>query len=95
MCLKLFDGFICYIYKTLEQVKKDVEGTLATAKDYSAKAMASWWSLGLSVTLKAHLGEDHVCIQMCDFKGIGDLNEEFVEQLQQDGVSTNWHLQTM
>ena len=94
-CLKVFDGFISYIYKTSEQVNEDVKGTMAKAMDYSTKAMASWLPLGLSVTLKAHLSEDHVCNQMRDFKGIGDFNEDFVEGLRHDGVCTNWCMQTM
>ena len=51
--------------------------------------MASWRSLGLHVTLEANTCEDHACPQMRDFKGIGDFNEEFVEQLHQDGVQSN------
>ena len=95
MCLKLFDGLISITYKTSEQVNEDLEGTLANATDYSAKAMASWRSLGLSVTLKAHLGEDHVCNQIRDFNGTSDFNEEFVERLHQEGVRTNRRVQTM
>jgi hypothetical protein len=94
-CLSLFDGLISHIYKTSEQVKADPEGTLAKAKEFSIKALASWRSLGLSVTLKAHACEDHVCNQIRDFGGIGDYNEEFVERLHQEGVRTNRRVQTM
>jgi hypothetical protein len=68
---------------------------LAEANDFSTKAVASWRSLGLSVTLKAHIAEDHVCGQIRDYKGIGDYNEEFVECLHQEGVCTNRRVQTM
>jgi hypothetical protein len=94
-CLILFDGLISQIYKTSEQVEADLEGTLAQTRDFSKKALSSWRSLGLSVTLKAHVCEDHICKQMQDLKGIGDYNEEFVERLHQEGVRTNRRVQTM
>jgi hypothetical protein len=86
--LTLFDGLISSIYKTTEQVNKNLEGTLAEVREFSMKAMDSWHSLGLSVTLKAHIAGDHVCGQICDYKGIGDYNEEFVDRLHQEGVCT-------
>jgi hypothetical protein len=51
--------------------------------------VASWLSLGLSVTLNAHIAEDHVYGQIRDYKGIGDCNEEFVDRLHQEGARTN------
>jgi hypothetical protein len=68
---------------------------LAEARDFAKKAMAAWRSLGLSVTLKGHLVDDHVCWQICLYHGIGDYNEEFVERLHQEGVRTNKRVQTM
>jgi hypothetical protein len=88
-CLTLFDGLFSSIYKTTEQANKDFDGALAEANDFSTKEVASWSSLGLSVTLKAHIAEDHVCGQIRDYKGIGDYNEEFVECLHQEGIRTN------
>jgi molybdate-binding protein len=89
-CLTLFDDLISSIDKTTEQVNEDLEGALAEGRDFSMKVMASWHSLGLSVKLKAHIAEDHVCDQICDYKGIGDYNEEFVERLHQEqGICTN------
>jgi hypothetical protein len=38
-----------------EQVEADLEDTLAQTMDFSTKALASLCSLGLSVTLKAHV----------------------------------------
>jgi hypothetical protein len=75
-CLTLFDILISSIYKLTKQMDKDFEGTLTEARDFWTKAMASWWSLGLSVTLK------HVCNQICDYKRIGDYNEEVLERFQ-------------
>ena len=60
-CFSLFDGLISNIYKTLEQVNADLEGTLAEARDFAMKAMASWCLLGLSITLKAHISKQHIC----------------------------------
>jgi hypothetical protein len=57
--------------------------------------MASWHSLGLSVTLKGHLTEDHVCDQIGIYHGTGDYNEEFVEHLHQEGARTNKQVQMM
>jgi hypothetical protein len=88
-CLTLFDGLFSSVYKTTEQINLDFEGTLAEARDFAKKAMAAWRSLGLSVTLKGHLVDDHVCWQICLYHGIGDYNEEFVERLHQEGVRTN------
>jgi hypothetical protein len=88
-CLTLFDGLFSSIYKTTEQVNDNVEGTMAEARDFSTKAMASWQSLGLSVTLKGHLAEDHVCDQIGIYHGIGVYNEEFVECLHQEGIRMN------
>jgi hypothetical protein len=94
-CLTLFDGLFSSVYKTTEQINLDFEGTLAEARDFAKKAMAAWRSLGLSVTLKGHLVDDHVCWQICLYHGIGDYNEEFVERLHQEGVRTNKRVQTM
>jgi hypothetical protein len=94
-CLTLFDGLFSCIYKTTEQVDEDFDGAMAEVKEYAIKAIAAWRSLGLSVTLKAHCSEDHVCDQIRNFHGIGDYNEEFVERLHQDGVRTNKRVQTM
>jgi hypothetical protein len=88
-CLTLFDGLFSSVYKTTEQVHKDFEGAMAEPRDFSTKVVASWRSLGLSVMLKAHIAEDHVCDQIWDYKGIGDYNEEFVECLHQEGIHTN------
>jgi hypothetical protein len=56
-CFTLFDGLFISIYKTTKHVNEDFEGTLAEARDFSTKVMASWRSLGLSVTLKGHLAD--------------------------------------
>jgi hypothetical protein len=88
-CLTLYNGRFSSIYKTTEQVNDNFEGTMTEARDFSAKVMASWCSLGLSVTLKGHLAEDHVFDQIGVYHGIGDYNEEFVECLHQEGVCTN------
>ncbi len=36
--------------------------------------------------LKVHAIEDHLCDQILQFGGIGDLGEDFMEQSHQDGI---------
>jgi hypothetical protein len=83
----------CSVVST--KLLNNFKGTMAEVRDFSAKAMASWRSLSLSVTLKCHLAEDHVCDQIGVYHGIGNYNEEFVERLHQEGVCTNKRVQTM
>mgnify|MGYP000306260662 CR=1 FL=1 len=53
-----------------------------------------WRSIGLSVTLKAHVLECHIC----DFHekwGVGDKEESFIEQGHQVGIKDNRRYKTL
>ena len=45
-----------------------------------------WRGLDLSITPKIHAIEDHLCDQILRFQGIGDLDEDFMEQSHKDGI---------
>jgi len=45
-----------------------------------------WQDLGMSVSPKLHVLEDHLLSQLSLFKGLGDYNEDFVEQAHQVGI---------
>jgi len=67
------------IYPTKEEKDK--------AHVLSIKTMLLWQSLGFSVTLKAHIVDHHIC-DFNDKHGIGDKDENFIEQRHQ-GCSKN------
>jgi hypothetical protein len=64
---------------------KVTEADIVNARKHAKKAMESWRKLGLSVTMKAHLLEDHVIAMMARLNGIGDFMEDFIEQTHQFG----------
>lgn len=67
------------IYPTKEEKDK--------AHVLSIKTMLLWQSLGFSVTLKAHIVDHHIC-DFNDKHGIGDKDDNFIEQRHQ-GCSKN------
>ena len=46
--------------------------------------MKQWRALNLSVTVKAHIIEDHLIDYIERYGGLGDFHEEFIERLHQD-----------
>jgi hypothetical protein len=64
---------------------KVAEADIVNAQTHAKKAMESWRKYGLSVTVKAHLLEDHVIDMMTRLNGIGDFMEDFIEQTHQFG----------
>jgi hypothetical protein len=58
-----------------EHLKKSVE-----------TAMGLWRGIGQSISPKVHAIEDHLVEQILRLQGIGDLGEDFVEQLHQEGI---------
>ncbi len=82
-CLQVFD----YIFSQARLpsgsiTPQDVENL----RPFVATAMKLYRELGLSVSLKPHAIEDHLCEQLLRLGGIGDLGEDFVEQSHQDGM---------
>jgi uncharacterized spore protein YtfJ len=58
-----------------EHLKKSVE-----------TAMGLWRGTGQSISPKVHAIEDHLVEQILRLQGIGDLCEDFVEQLHQERI---------
>ncbi len=57
---------------------------------YVKEGMRLWREMDLSMEApKVHAIQDHLCDQLMQFKGIGDLSEDFVEQAHQDGIRDN------
>ena len=52
-------------------------------KSFIRMTMKQWRALNMSVTVKAHVLESHLNDQIEYYHGIGDFNEEFIEQLHQ------------
>jgi hypothetical protein len=49
--------------------------------------MKFWREMELSMEApKVHAVQDHLCDQLIQYQGIGDLMEDFVEQAHQDGI---------
>ena len=46
--------------------------------------MKQWRALNLSITVKAHIIEDHLLDYIEHYGGLGDFQEEFIEKLHQD-----------
>jgi hypothetical protein len=65
---------------------KKIQLRLAEAEDFSVKAMVIWKELALSITLKVHATEDHCVNQRRIYRGLGELDEEFIERMHQSGV---------
>jgi hypothetical protein len=90
--LLLFDGFLS-ILRTPHQDLTPAH--IAKAREYSRKALTVWRILQLSVTPKAHGGEDHACDQLEFLKGLADYCEDWVEQLHQLGLKNNRRTKTI
>jgi hypothetical protein len=60
----------------------------------NSSATKSWHmkDLGMSVTTKSHLMEDHSLEQQEELNGIGDLGEDFGEQNHQDQAKADQRL---
>jgi hypothetical protein len=90
--LLLFNGFLSPVRTghkdtTLQHITK--------AREYAAKAVAVWWIMKLSVTLKCPASEDHACDQLELLKGLADFCEDWVEQLHQLGSKNNRRTKTI
>ena len=83
-CLQQFDGFYSCINIRECQVENFEEKCLQ-AEEFLRAAMQSWRDLGMSVTPKLHLLEDHAMIYMRKYGGLADFDEEFVERAHQIG----------
>jgi hypothetical protein len=65
---------------------------LQTARFYRNRELALERYLGMSVTTKSHLAEDHSVKQQDALRGIGDLGEDFGERNHQDKAKADCRL---
>jgi len=83
MCLMLYflrRGFsLCVTLKLTMQIKHE----------FVSKGLRLWREMNLSIALKPHAVEDHLCDQAGRLLGINDLGEDFVEQSHQSGMKYN------
>lgn len=63
-----------------------LDENVAELQLFVREALRLWRGLELSVSPKVHAIEDHLCDQIVEFGGIGDLGEDLVEQSHQDGI---------
>jgi hypothetical protein len=82
--LSVFDGVFSVARKPSGTVTS--EDQIAQLQASITTAMTLWQGLGLSLAPKPHAMEDHLVEQIRQFKGIGDLCEDFVEKSHQDGI---------
>jgi hypothetical protein len=61
-------------------------------KQYQDRFLALERYLGMSVTTKSHLAEDHSVQQQEDLQGIGDIREDFGERNHQDQAKVDRRL---
>ena len=79
----MFDGLFSLLRETPDTITPE---KIETAERFLEKAMQAWRSISISITVKAHVLEDHCIDQMRFFQGIGDYAEDFVEREHQEGV---------
>ena len=70
-------SFLRQVYPTCERRE---------AGDFVAASMKTWHKLGLNVTPKARIFEDHAIEYMQTLSGLGDKTEDFIELYHKDGA---------
>jgi len=85
VCLTSFDG----LYSRLRCGSIDDVGFLDDIKEFLKAALQSWRLLGLSISPKVHLLEDHVIDFVQREGGLSHHDEEFVERAHQKGLKFN------
>jgi hypothetical protein len=66
------------------------EVNIRLLNDFAMEDTQLWRALKLSMDApKLHVVEDHLCDQIHQFKGIGDLGEDWVKQSHQEGIRDN------
>jgi hypothetical protein len=89
LLVTLLDGFFSALQTKQFHVMPEI---VERAKLYRNRALALERYLGMSVTTKSHLAEDHSVEQQEDLDGIGDLGEDFGERNHQDEAKADRHL---
>jgi len=82
-CLQVSD----YIFSKARQPSGHIQlQDVENLRPFINAALRLCQELGLKIFPKAHAIKDHLCGQLLQLKGIGDLSEDFVEQSHQDGI---------
>ena len=79
------------VFDSIFSNSRTTVGFLSEAKEEEthkgiSMGLKMWRDLGMSVTPKLHVLEDHLLSQLSLFKGLGDCSEDFVEQVHQVGI---------
>ena len=77
-CLESFDGLFSRLRSAPSQEKSEIELSHEVAAFLKAR-LKYWRILGLSITPKIHILEDHVLVKLQAEKGLWNKDEEFVE----------------
>ncbi len=85
VCLTSFDG----LYSRLRCGSIDDVGFMDDVEGFLRSALKSWRLLGLSISPKVHLLEDHVIDFLHRENGLSHHDEEFVERAHQKGLKFN------
>ncbi len=85
VCLTSFDG----LYSRLRSGSIDDDGFMDDIEGFLKAALKSWRLLGLSISPKVHLLEDHVIDFVQRENGLSHHDEEFVERAHQKGLKFN------
>jgi hypothetical protein len=90
--LKQYDGF----FSRLQIPKEEMTAhSVLDAKAFISNGMQLVRALQMSVTPNGHACESHACAQMVLEKGLGDLDEEFVERWHQQGKRNDVRIRAM
>jgi hypothetical protein len=90
--LQQYDGFFSWLRIPKEDM---TEQSVLNAKTFISNGMQFVHALQMSVTPKGHACESHACAQMVVEKGLGDLDEEFVERWHQEGTQNDVRTRAM
>ena len=88
-CLHQFDSYFSKLRATEKDSEFQIEEIIQKTHMFRDAALKLWRQLGLSVTPKLHMLEDHCIDYMETYGFLGEFDEEFVECAHQTGVKNN------
>lgn len=90
-CLTRFDLHTSLLYQDASEYEGGKEKLIADAKKARDRALSLWHQLGLSVTPKLHVLEDHAIEFIVELGDLTLYDEQFVERSHQKGKKDNKH----
>jgi len=88
LCLESFDGLFSRL-RTTPADQEMADKMVTEASDFLKAGLSYWRILGLSITPKVHLLEDHVLLRMVIENGLWNKDEEFIKRAHQKGLKYN------